>query len=296
MLPLHTAVIFFLSPLATNEQNEKIKPNTCVRVYKNTMNLFIDNYILSYGVPGINNNKTNRKRKMWISCCVYICFFFDWYYYYYYCCCGYWVFVYMFRLCLSGAVLLLPMLWALLVLFCHRCCCCLKALLAFWGEQHACIFLGLIENILMWKIEWRHPHPHQCHGIMYKIEFFESVKQKQSRFLAAISFCIYLFVHLLWEALRPNRSNRIIRCNVQPVKICVFVCVSPAPNERITQRRKYTVACMGSSKLTHKKFTCDQFKLKLNWHKTYPNQCSERLRTAHRIEWKKKLFICDVLI
>lgn len=29
----------------------------------------------SYSVSDINNNKTNRKRKMWISCCVYICFF-----------------------------------------------------------------------------------------------------------------------------------------------------------------------------------------------------------------------------
>lgn len=35
-----------------------------VYVYKNAMNLFIDDYIFSYSVSDINNNKTNRKRKM----------------------------------------------------------------------------------------------------------------------------------------------------------------------------------------------------------------------------------------
>lgn len=52
----------------------------CARTW-NAVNLFIDDYILSYDISATNNNKTNRNdrttrttKMTWISCCVYICF------------------------------------------------------------------------------------------------------------------------------------------------------------------------------------------------------------------------------
>lgn len=82
-MPLHNVTI---------QHTEKQRPNThkhtqSIPIYKwefiyETLWICIDNYILSHGVPSINNNKINRKMKrikkrMWISCCVYICFSVD---------------------------------------------------------------------------------------------------------------------------------------------------------------------------------------------------------------------------
>lgn len=212
MLPLHTAAILHTEWSTHTHTRTKY-------TQKSTMNLFIDNYILSHGVPGINNNKTNRKpNERWKKYCEYPA-----------------VFTYVFRLILLLLLLLLlrmgifvSFLFSLNVFFPSSVVClvgwrCMLSVTNWLGRcfsrvdlavsacfvansMHLYFFRFLILNIwfedrvVIVVFAERNPWRKNVHAKYY-------------RQLMVTGLGIYAFVHLFceWiEALRSNRRNRII--------------------------------------------------------------------------------------